>query len=420
MGAMLRKEIQMNSRQLRTLVVLMLLLPILPIGIMARFMVHSVVEERMEAVEASKRVYLAELQRTTEFVRGEIEDGELERPRAGDVESVEPLAVVYRKIFGDMMTIRLIDPEGFAAVTDVGRVDGGEQVSVVLEGVLEGWTVELSGVGYDLARSEFYGQLLEAMKTPVLVTGLVLVITFLAAWAVTRQLKMDELRSDFLATIGHELKTPLASSQVLLETLAEGKVADEKAAGEYYELLLKENERLRQLVENFMTFHRLEQAHAFEKASVSPWGAVEDAMAISGPRAENMGGRVTKVDDKGVGPETMQADRSALVTALVCLIENGLKYSEGRPEVEVGCGMGDEGLDVVFEVKDRGIGIPREAGERVFERFFQGDEGLNRRHGGCGLGLAIARAIAVGHGGTIGYEGREGGGTCFFMRIPCG
>ncbi|MEM8952549.1 MAG: HAMP domain-containing sensor histidine kinase [Verrucomicrobiota bacterium] len=409
----------MNSRQLRTLVVLMLLLPVLPIGIMARFMVHSVVEEREEAVEASKQVHLSDLRRATEFVRGEIEEGGLAAPSGSQVASVESLATVYRRIFGDMVTIRFLDSGGHAVVTDSGRVGDEERVSVALDGILDGWTVELSGVGHELGRSEFYGQLIEAMKTPVLVTGLVLVITFLAAWTVTRQLKLDELRSDFLATIGHELKTPLASSQVLLETLASGNVAGGKNEREYYELLLKENRRLGQLVENFLTFQRLEQTPEFQQSDVSPRMAVEDAMAISGPRAETMGGRVLVAEGDRDEPVFVRGDRSALVTALVCLIENGLKYSEEKPQVEVGCGLSEEGGEVIFEVKDRGLGIPREVGKRVFDRFFQVNEGLNRTHGGCGLGLAIAQAIATGHGGTIGYTGRKGGGTCFFMRIPC-
>jgi signal transduction histidine kinase len=419
---MLRKEIQINSRQLRTLVVLMLLLPLLPIGIMARFMVHSVVEEREDAIEASKRLHLSELQRTTDFIAAEMEGGEMARARGADVPSLEPVAGVYRKIFGSMVTIRLRNPAGDVVLEDVGEAEGGEAVSVSMRGVLEGWRVELDGLGFEFPRTDFYGRLLYALKTPLLVTGAVLLITILAARTVTRQLKLDELRSDFLATIGHELKTPLASSQVLLETLAAGNVADAAAEAEYYDLLLKENERLSQLVQNFLTFHRLEQSQQFEKAEVSARGAVEEALAISGPRAEKLGGRVTwSTGGEGGGePGKVQADRSALVTALVCLIENGLKYSEGKPEVEVGCGMRDGGGAVVFEVADRGIGISREAGDRVFERFFQGEQGLNRTHGGCGLGLAIARAIAEGHGGTIGHTGREGGGTCFSMTIPCG
>jgi signal transduction histidine kinase len=421
---MLGKDIQINSRQLRMLVVLMLLLPLLPIGIMTRFMVHSVVVDREDAIEASKRLHLSELQRTTNLIAVAIGKGEMPRVGADDVLGLEPLAEVYRTIFGPMLTIRLRNPEGDIVLEDRGRAENGEAVSVSMQGVLEGWRAELVGVGFEFSGAEFYGQLLYALRTPLLVTGVVLLITFLAARTVTRQLRLDELRSDFLATIGHELKTPLASSQVLLETLAAGSVPDAEAEAEYYELLLKENDRLGQLVQNFLTFHRLEQSREFEKEEVSPTGAVEEAMAISGPRAEKLGGRVMLLERVG-GDEpgeasTLMADRSALVTALVCLIENGLKYSNGEPLVEVGCSLDEGGEEVLFKVMDRGIGISREAGDRIFERFYQGEAGLNRTHGGCGLGLAIAQAIAEGHGGSISHECRKGGGTTFTMRIPCG
>jgi signal transduction histidine kinase len=246
----------------------------------------------------------------------------------------------------------------------------------------------------------------------------VAVISLLAAVLASylgRQMRLTRLKNDLIATVSHELKTPLASMRVLVDTLREGRCADAKQAGEYFELIARENERLSRLIDNFLTFSRMERnKRAFEFASVDVADAVRTAVAAVRERFSPPESR-SDVDLPADLP-LVRADRDALVTVLLNLLDNAWKYSGDDKAVKVRAFS--DGSSVRIEVADNGIGMSRRAQKRIFDKFYQVDQTLSRKAGGCGLGLAIVKFILDAHGGSISVKSLPGKGSTFTVRLP--
>ena len=230
-----------------------------------------------------------------------------------------------------------------------------------------------------------------------------------------RQVQLARLKNDLVATVSHELKTPLTAMRALVETLLDAEHFDEQTTREYLQLLAKENARLSRLIENFLTFSRLERnKFTFEFAKLRPETIVEGAVAAMSERihapachfemqtAPNLPGIV--------------GDSDALVTALLNLLDNAWKYSgdEKRIVLRTSAHNGS----VSFAVEDHGVGLsPRDKG-RVFHRFYQADQQLSRSVGGCGLGLSIVSAIVEAHRGTVRVASELGRGSTFTIELP--
>jgi signal transduction histidine kinase len=249
----------------------------------------------------------------------------------------------------------------------------------------------------------------------------ILGIAFIAVLAVAlasylgRQMRLTRLKNDLIATVSHELKTPLASMRVLVDTLREGRCADAKQAGEYFDLIAKENERLSRLIDNFLTFSRMERnKRAFEFESVDVAGAVRAAVAAVGERFSCPDARLD-VDLPADLPR-IRADRDALVTVLLNLLDNAWKYSGDGKVVKVRAYAA--GPSVCIEVADNGVGMSRRAMSRIFDKFYQVDQTLSRKAGGCGLGLSIVKFILDAHGGSIDVKSQVRQGSMFTVHLP--
>lgn len=238
----------------------------------------------------------------------------------------------------------------------------------------------------------------------------------LAAW-LRRQVRLTRMKNDLIATVSHELKTPLASMRLLVDTLRDGHCNDARLVEEYTGLMAKENARLSRLIEDFLTFSRMERKGAkFERASLRPGEIVDAAIESIGERLRAPGCDL-KVNFAPDIPDIF-GDRDALTTALVNLLDNALKYSGDVKKIHVSCFAADG--RVCFEVTDDGIGFPRSAAKKIFDRFYQADSSLSRQTGGCGLGLSIVKFIVTAHGGEISAQSRPGQGSVFTMRLPMG
>jgi len=248
-----------------------------------------------------------------------------------------------------------------------------------------------------------------------------LVIAFTAVAALTvvryvlREVKLTRLRTDFIATVSHELRTPLASMRLIVDTLLEGHYRDQAQASEYLQLLAKENERLSRLIDNFLSFSRMERnKRAFEADEIRPEEVVAAAADVVRGRFESGGCRF----DVDVAPDlpVVAGDRDALVTVLLNLLDNAFKYSENDRHIVLRARA--EGATVCFEVQDNGIGLSSRAIKRIFDPFYQVDRRLSRRTGGCGLGLSIVRFIVDAHGGAIEVQSQPGKGSTFAVKLP--
>ncbi len=240
-------------------------------------------------------------------------------------------------------------------------------------------------------------------------------LSLIAAAFIGRQMKLARLKNDLIANVTHELKTPLASMRVLVDTLIDGRLPEESQRREYLEMIAKENIRLSRLIDNFLTYSRIERSKiAFVMEDADPADIAADA-------AEALQERLASPNchfESKIAPDLppINADRDAMVSALLNLLDNALKYS--GDEKEISLRVFGQGGKVRFEVADNGVGLSRGELKRIFDRFYQADLKLSRQAGGCGLGLGIVKFIAESHGGSIHATSRAKEGSVFTIEIP--
>ena len=260
-----------------------------------------------------------------------------------------------------------------------------------------------------------------AGRRPLLFGGLatmamlVLAGSYFIARAVTRELEVARLQSDFVSAVSHEFRTPLTSICQLSELLAEGRVSSEKRRIEYYEGLRRESQRLHRLVEGLLDFGRMEAGaleyrfELFETAALVRQSADEFAVE-AGRRGYNV--------EIGVNNHLhrVRADRETFGRALWNLLDNAVKYSPGCKTiwVEVEC----EGDYVAIRVRDHGLGIALDEQSQIFKKFVRATSANAAGAKGTGLGLAMVRHIVVAHGGRVQVESQPGVGSTFTILLP--
>ncbi len=236
------------------------------------------------------------------------------------------------------------------------------------------------------------------------------------ARAFRRQLRLANLKNDLVGTVSHELKTPLSSMRLLVDTLLEEDRLDEQTTRDYLKLIAKENVRLSRLIENFLTFTRMEQdQHQFDFRRLEPAEIVDSAIESAGDRFRSDDCSLDVHVDENL--PSIEGDKDSLVTVLLNLLDNAFKYSEAPRQIRLDV-TADDGK-VGFSVSDNGIGLSRTASRRVFQRFFQVDQSLARDGGGCGLGLSIVNSIVKAHRGAVHVRSNVAQGSTFTVEIPC-
>jgi two-component system sensor histidine kinase SenX3 len=228
---------------------------------------------------------------------------------------------------------------------------------------------------------------------------------------ITEQARLNKVRTDFVANVSHELKTPVGAISVLAETL-EGETQDElvlRLSGR----MVSECERMARTIDDLLELSRIEMGGEMLVAPVKLQQVVREAVERAQPLAEHKN-IALKVDDKA--DATVQGDYFQLVSAVGNLVDNAVKYSEQGSSVEIDISSDASGAQVT--VRDHGVGIPAESVERIFERFYRIDRARSRGTGGTGLGLSIVRHVATNHGGDVSVASREGEGSTFALHLP--
>ncbi len=321
----------------------------------------------------------------------------------------------FEEIFADSdAAYRVIDDSG-RFVTGATQPEGKPFTAALVGEHFPGWKAELYFKHGDIFEEAERKQRATYIWAGTLMIVLMLVAGGFASQAVGRQIKVNRLKNDFIATVSHELKTPLASMRVLADTLLEGNYKDQKQATEYLQLICKENKRLSGLIDNFLTFSRMERnKHAFEIVKTSPV-LIANAAAEAVKTKFNKGQCEFKVNIREDLPDVL-ADHDAIVTVLVNLLDNAYKYSHDDKHIDFRV-FNEDGL-VCFSVSDNGIGLSQRAIKKIFKRFYQVDRKLSRRSEGCGLGLSIAKFIVDAHKGSISIESKPGMGSTFTVKLP--
>jgi signal transduction histidine kinase len=249
----------------------------------------------------------------------------------------------------------------------------------------------------------------------ILVFATVIVLAALALRLVRRQVALTQLRNDLVANVTHELKTPLSSMRLLVDTLLNSQPLQEHTTREYLQLIAQENLRLSRLIDNFLTFSRMERnKYAFGFKEVPAADIVAGAITAVRERF-NAPGCEFKIEVAPHLPSVL-ADPDAMITALVNLLDNAYKYSGEQKQIMLSASAANG--SVAFAVKDNGIGLSQRDTRRIFKRFFQVDQRLSRSGGGCGLGLSIVKFIVTAHHGRVRVESQPGRGSTFTISLP--
>jgi signal transduction histidine kinase len=279
---------------------------------------------------------------------------------------------------------------------------------------MPGWQLALDLTGPDPFADQARRRTALYLWTGLAVALLTAMLTMLVGRHVGRQVRLTRLRNDLIATVSHELKTPLASIRALVDTLLDTDARDPRQTREYLQLVARENLRLSRLIDNFLAFSRMERnKHTFAFAGTPPAEVVSAAVDAAGKRFHSPGCHLEVKVAPGLPP--VVADRDALVTVLLNLLDNAWKYTGDDKRITLSACAADG--HVRFEVRDNGIGLSRRAMRRVFDRFYQVDQSLSRKAGGCGLGLSIVQFIVEAHGGAVSVESQPGKGSAFTVSL---
>jgi signal transduction histidine kinase len=253
----------------------------------------------------------------------------------------------------------------------------------------------------------------------IVVSSGVAAIGFVSAWRGFReQARLSELKSNFVSSVSHELRAPIASMRLLAEALERGKISDDAKKKEYFGFLVQESRRLSSLIENILDFSRIEQGrkkYDFEPANVQ--ALVRHSVDIMRPNAAERRVELALSSSNGTTPESFVCDALAVQQALINLIDNAIKHSP--PGAKVLIGEDSSSADSLnLWVEDHGPGIPQGEHAKIFERFYRRGSELRRETQGIGIGLTIVKHIAEAHGGRVVVRSAPGQGSRFTIELP--
>jgi signal transduction histidine kinase len=243
-------------------------------------------------------------------------------------------------------------------------------------------------------------------------------IGILNAWrGYRRQVKLAEMTSNFVSSVSHELRAPLASMRLMAESLDRGRIGDEHKRKDYYRLIVQECRRLAGLVENVLDFSRMRQGRKrYEFEPIDGLALIRETVRMMEPMAKQRS--LTVSFQSGAGPDLQpEWDGPAVQQAVVNLLDNAMKHSPEGSVVKVELEMTrDQKIQIAIE--DQGPGIKKEEQERIFDAFYRLGSELRRETRGIGIGLSIVKHVAEAHGGRVFLESAPGRGSRFVLQLP--
>lgn len=232
---------------------------------------------------------------------------------------------------------------------------------------------------------------------------------------VRREIDLAQLRSQFVSSVSHELKTPLTAIRMFAETLLLGRSTRPEVSQEYLETIVNESERLTRLLNNVLDFSKIEQGtRTYRLAPHSAIDMVRAAVSAMRYPLAQQGVELRVELDEHVPP--IAADPDAIQQALLNLLSNAMKYSGAGRVIDLA--LTQEHGHALITVTDRGIGIPPGEQKRIFDKFYRAPGVENQRIAGTGLGLTLVDHVARAHGGCVTVRSAPGEGSTFSLRLP--
>ena len=316
----------------------------------------------------------------------------------------------------DQPAVAVWDGRGDLAF-NTARLSGPTEIRKPFSFVFTDWKIGLDSrhaTAGQVAKRNFTVNLgLSALLAAVLLGGIVLALR-----TASREMKLSEMKNDFVSNVSHELRTPLASIRVFGELLRLGRVEHRDKVREYGDYIETESRRLTQLINNLLDFASIEsgrKSYKFEEVDVSE--LVSETLRTFGVRLRQSGFRVVFDGPSGSIPP-VRADPGAVAQSLSNLLDNAVKYSYQTENKEIRVGLRRDGDWIAISVQDHGIGIPRDEQRKIFDRFHRVGTGLVHDVKGSGLGLSIVQHIVQAHGGQVTVESRAGEGSTFSILLP--
>src|SRR5262249_50427579 len=232
----------------------------------------------------------------------------------------------------------------------------------------------------------------------------------------SREMKLTQMKADFVSNVSHELRTPLASIRVLAELLNLGRISQPDRVREYGAYIESEGRRLTQVINNILDFSRIESGRKlFQFESCDIKEIVTGTLDAFSVHLKQNGFTLTYEAPQTMPPKIV-FDPDAIALALTNLLDNAIKYSGEEKEINVRLTLSDD--FVAISITDRGVGIAAEEHEKIFEKFYRVGSSLVHDVKGSGLGLSLVKHIVLAHHGKITVQSKPGEGSSFTIQLP--
>jgi two-component system, OmpR family, phosphate regulon sensor histidine kinase PhoR len=256
----------------------------------------------------------------------------------------------------------------------------------------------------------------ERMRSNLLASGLMLFLLVIGLFLIFRNLnkemRLAQQKTDFVTNVSHELRTPLALISMFAETLMLGRAKNEEKKQEYTELIYKEASRLTTIVNRILNFAKIEaNKRTYALANMDAVALLKEIMEDYSHHLRQNGFEYQL--EVGEKPIYIEADKDAIYEAVVNLLDNAVKYSTDVKNLKIS--LLDDGQEIHIAVEDKGMGIPNQKQEAIFDKFYRVTEGDLYTVKGTGLGLAIVKHIMQAHGGDVKVKSELGQGSIFSL-----
>jgi len=248
------------------------------------------------------------------------------------------------------------------------------------------------------------------------VTAILFIIAVIITNSFERLAEANRLKSEFVSIVSHQLRSPLSNLKWAIELLMSGKLGKiEEKQTEYFKIIKENSNRMTELIKDLLIVSRIETAKLLiKKMEFSLKDLVEELIKEFTPFA-----KASNVEIKFRAGENLPkifADQSQIRLVIENLLDNAIRYIKGMGAVEIK--IESQEKNIYFEIKDTGVGIPKEEQKYIFQKFFRSENVLRYQTQGSGLGLYISKAIIEKSGGKIGFSSQEGIGSTFWFTLP--